>query len=423
MNNKVVIGIVAAILLLCGYMYVTWTPNYNWYATFSGRDKNPLGCAIFDEVMTGTFGENYSVKNYHAYELVNKDTCRFTFLFTVGSLAENEKDMTKLLKRGHNVIIASDNLYELAGDYSKLVPCDVGQSWINVNSNPNLHCEFVNFKWNGDSTAFRVRKTLMGGWMKPTDSDFIPLITRTLTADELDLDERNDVKAGETVVVAMEKQVGKGKLIVVSNPYLFTNYGMRDVAMQTLAFRILSRAGKRPVMRIDYTLPQKHSDENEEYSETGETTFFNEFYKYPPLRWAVYAAFFTLIVGMLFTARRRQRVIPVISRPVNYTMSMIEHIGMLYFHRRDNHDLVKKKYMYFTEQLRRGIMVDIDDWENINVELDMLATHTGLNREILQSDIEYVQRLISFDERVSDAEMMRAIDIMDDISSRMLSKQ
>ncbi len=421
MNNKVVIGIVAAILLLCGYMYVTWTPNYNWYATFSGSDKNPLGCAIFDEVMTGTFGENYSVKDYHAYELVNKDTCRFTFLFTVGSLAENEKDMTKLLKRGHNVIIANDNLYELAGDFPKLVPCDVGQSWINVNSNPNLHCEFVNFKWNGDSTAFRVRKTLMGGWMKPTDSDFIPLITRTLTADELYLDERNDVKAGETVVVAMEKQVGKGKLIVVSDPYLFTNYGMRDVAMQTLAFRILSRAGKRPVMRIDYTMPRTSSSDNRENEEIGKPTFFSEFYKYPPLRWAVYATFFTLIVGMMFTARRRQRVIPVISRPVNYTMSMIEHIGMLYFHRRDNHDLVKKKYMYFTEQLRRGIMVDIDDWENINVELDMLATHTGLNREILQSDIEYVQRLISFDERVSDAEMMRAIDIMDDISSRMLS--
>lgn len=41
-------------------------------------------------------------------------------------------------------------------------------------------------------------------------------------------------------------------------------------------------------------------------------------------------------------------------------MEFTELIGTLYFQKKDHADLVHKKYIYFAEELRREIQVDVE---------------------------------------------------------------
>ena len=64
---------------------------------------------------------------------------------------------------------------------------------------------------------------------------------------------------------------------------------------------------------------------------------------------------------MIFTARRKQRAIPVIREPENKSLEFAELIGTLYYQKKDHADLVRKKYLYFAEELRREMQVDVEE--------------------------------------------------------------
>ena len=64
---------------------------------------------------------------------------------------------------------------------------------------------------------------------------------------------------------------------------------------------------------------------------------------------------------MVFTARRRQRAIPVIQEPENKSLEFTKLIGTLYYQKNDHANLVHKKFTYFAEVLRREIQVDVEE--------------------------------------------------------------
>ena len=105
---------------------------------------------------------------------------------------------------------------------------------------------------------------------------------------------------------------------------------------------------------------------------------FRYFLSQRPLRWALYLTMFTIILFMVFTARRRQRVIPVIHQPENKSLEFTELIGTLYFQKKDHADLVHKKYIYFAEELRREIQVDIEEVANDEHSFSRIAQKTGI---------------------------------------------
>ncbi len=52
-------------------------------------------------------------------------------------------------------------------------------------------------------------------------------------------------------LVAMVRPWGKGEIILVSTPLLFTNYGVLDEKNATYIFRILSQMGELPIVRTE----------------------------------------------------------------------------------------------------------------------------------------------------------------------------
>ena len=218
-------------------------------------------------------------------------------------------------------------------------------------------------------------------------------------------------KACDTLAVVIPH--GRGKLVVTTMPHLFTNYGVLDPEMRELSMRILSQVADRPIVRLDpHYYRYSFTDGGESQSP------LRYLLDNAPLRWALYLTLFAVLLFIVFTARRRQRVIPVIKRPTDQAMEMVRHIGTLYYERHDNADLLQKKYQYFTAQLRREAVVDIDDGDHLDTELGALAQLTGIKPDQLRTDVASLQAAV-LSERISDDQLKYFINLMNDIIKRL----
>ena len=93
----------------------------------------------------------------------------------------------------------------------------------------------------------------------------------------------------------------------------FTNYGMLTGNLSGYIFRLMSQMEDLPwsalrcIWRCQIRMWAVRNQESP----------FRYFLEQPPLRWALYLTVLTILIFMLFTARRRQRVIPVVEKPKN----------------------------------------------------------------------------------------------------------
>jgi hypothetical protein len=84
----------------------------------------------------------------------------------------------------------------------------------------------------------------------------------------------------------------------------------------------MNRLKDLPVVRTEAYMPNYNA---------AESSPFREFLKRPPLRWALYLVLLGVVLLMGFSARRRQRAIPVETPPRNYQLDFIRHIGTLQY--------------------------------------------------------------------------------------------
>ena len=162
---------------------------------------------------------------------------------------------------------------------------------------------------------------------------------------------------------------GKGEVILASTPLLFTNYGVLDGKNAAYLFRILSQMGGFPIVRTEGYM-----------KETAQVQMspFRYFLSQPPLRWALYLSMVSILLFMIFAARRKQRAIPVIREPENKSLEFAELIGTLYYQKKDHADLVRKKYLYFAEELRKEIQVDVEEVAEDERSFGRIARKTGM---------------------------------------------
>ena len=125
----------------------------------------------------------------------------------------------------------------------------------------------------------------------------------------------------------------------------------------------------------------------------------------------------TVILAMVFTARRRQRVIPVIAPPVNRALEMVKHIGSLYFQRHDNADLMAKKYQFFVEEVRKLTMIDLDDENHLDDAYLQLQHASGIPRDELRQQLQEI--VAATEIPVKDKKLMRHIDYLNHILEKL----
>lgn len=439
-------------VLFC-LLQVNLPKKFVWSPTFSHVDKQPLGCFVFDSVLTQSLPNGYHVTKKTFFQLDQEHAKeKISVLMVVDQQDLKQLDvkyLCNIARRGGKVmVVASSSLDD--GRNADTVVVDELERTFKVRIEDGLYFSlrgilaglkahdndmYDTIYWNNRETmyaaqSYRMFYNMVGGTLfvdsvpkvkrlaytlstagydYKHDSLYVGDFTRFDTiVDKKERIERIDTFAIKKIPVAVSVPYGKGEVIFVSSPLLFTNYGMLEGNTSVYIFRLMSYLADLPVYRT------------EAYVKTdamlvAEQSPFREFIKRPPLRWALYLALLGVVLFMIFTARRRQRVIPIMSKPANRSLEFIQLIGTLYYQRKDHVDLVRKKFKLFAEELRKTAGVDISDVNTDDREYLLLAEKTGMNCDRLKKVIRQIRLVLHSEGNISVEEMRSLIDAMDTI--------
>lgn len=110
----------------------------------------------------------------------------------------------------------------------------------------------------------------------------------------------------------------------------------------------------------------------------------------PPLRYAWYLLLLGLLIFVLFNAKRKQRIVPVIEPLKNTSLDFIRSIGNLYLLEGDFHEMMAKKAQYFLNRIRMDLLIDtqhLDEQFIIKLHLK-----TGKNIELIKEAVALVKK-------------------------------
>lgn len=439
-------------VLFC-LLQVNLPKKFVWSPTFSHVDKQPLGCFVFDSVLTQSLPNGYHVTKKTFFQLDQEHAKeKISVLMVVDQQNLKQLDvkyLCNIARRGGKVMVVASSSFddgrnadtvvvdELERTFKVKIEDGIYFSLRGILSGLKAHDNdmYDTIYWNNRETmyaaqSYRMFYNMVGGTLfvdsvpkvkrlaytlstagydYKYDSLYVGDFTRFDTiVDKKERIERIDTFAIKKIPTAVSVPYGKGEVIFVSSPLLFTNYGMLEGNTFVYIFRLMSYLADLPVYRT------------EAYVKTdamlvAEQSPFREFIKRPPLRWALYLALLGVVLFMIFTARRRQRVIPIMSKPANRSLEFIQLIGTLYYQRKDHVDLVRKKFKLFAEELRKTAGVDISDVNTDDREYLLLAEKTGMNCDRLKKVIRQIRLVLHSEGNISVEEMRSLIDAMDTI--------
>lgn len=420
--NRIFIVVIIALMAVILLFQVNAPTRFRWDdVSQSYKSKQPFGCYVMDSVLRASLPQGYEVLGDDIEQYIGKKYKggKHTFLLTINtyeSIRCYDIDILESIKDGNNVILATDEYYDINDQdieeelgFTSLSPNSVYSYYEDNYFKKELidSTEYATVRWHtgGRFTAasYLVNRMFFMGYLE-LEPPFRTLAT---------ISSSDDYSSNNMSIVAGIRDYGKGKIVVMSMPLLFTNYGILDDNIRPLALRLLSECGDLPVVRFDPALIDKVGDKEQESESPLRYLLANR-----PLRWALYLALATLVAFVAFSARRRQRIIPVIKPPVNHMMDFVKRIGGIYFKRHDNVDLLNKKYVTFSNDLRVKTMIDIDNDDNIDDELLSLSNRTGIPLNELQQQVGDVKDAVK-SSWISDRQLQQLIDVMNDIMHRI----
>lgn len=439
-------------VLFC-LLQVNLPKKFVWSPTFSHVDKQPFGCFVFDSVLTQSLPNGYHVTKKTFFQLDQEHAKeKISVLMVVDQHNLKQLDvkyLCNIARRGGKVMVVASSSFDDGRNADTVVVDELertfkvrieGGTYFSLRgilSGLKAHDNdmYDTIYWNNRETMYAAQPykmfyNMVGGTLFVDSVPKVKRLAYTLSTagydykhdslyvgdftsfdtivDEKERIERIDTFAIKKVPTAVSVPYGKGEVIFVSSPLLFTNYGMLEGNTSVYIFRLMSYLADLPVYRT------------EAYVKTdamlvAEQSPFREFIKRPPLRWALYLALLGVVLFMIFTARRRQRVIPIISKPANRSLEFIQLIGTLYYQRKDHVDLVRKKFKLFAEELRKTAGLDISDVNTDDREYLLLAEKTGMNSDRLKKVIRQIRLVLHSEGNILVEEMRSLIDAMDTI--------
>jgi hypothetical protein len=140
---------------------------------------------------------------------------------------------------------------------------------------------------------------------------------------------------------------GEGNLYVHANPLVFTNYFMAKADNLHYANSVFSHLqGRNIVWDESSKLPFADNDQND---------FNSPLYfimEQPALKYAWWMILATVLLFVIFAAKRKQQIIPVLEPKSNTSLEFVTLISSLHYQNQDHLDMARKKMKFFLYFIR-----------------------------------------------------------------------
>jgi hypothetical protein len=397
-------GFVILLFLFLYYLNKEAPVQYRWQPTFNKHDKQPYGAYAFDKIMEASWEKGYISNQKGIMELDTEGTLDdYNLLIITSNFQSFNQEINTLsdyINRGGNALIVSDHfpeIFERTLNISTLSNAFFYPEWIDLTKKQpgrslRLHPAVSNNK------IYSFPSALCPRFIGIVDEDFIYTDSSYVISETMD-----------NLIISMRFRMGKGNLILACNPLVYTNYGILNDSINEYIRYHLSYLQDRPLMRTTYYHSGSQKVQNHSGSKMDQNqSIFRYILSERSLRWAFYITLLCVLLFMFFTAKRKQKAIPIIKPPANRMLAFVRSIAGLYLLKNNNADIILKKQIYWAEELKKKYGIDII---NATHDLDLytrLASKTGQPMEDIR---QLLIRLRSIDktDRISDDEMMQLI--------------
>lgn len=374
MNNTIKIYIVFFILFLAGIIYIDAVKPkpVNWFPSYDLTKKDPFGLYVLDKEASDLFKENKIQKVIKTlYEFFNSENAlvdvEFDYKGTIFSVSENynldsksNKELFYFVGDGNTAFISCKDFPEILMDSlnfrinSRFGLSDTVNVWM---ANKNLGQEKYNLNIGAGNIYFSEIDTL----------------TTTVLGYQ-GKDNKNEINF-------IKVPYKEGYFYLHTQPASFTNYHLLKGNHFKYTEKILSYI---PEGNLFWLV----KDQNGEIISGSPLRYV---LSQPALKWAWLLFLSGMLLFIIFNAKRKQRIVPVLKPLANTTVDFTKTIGNLYYQEGDHQNIINKKIIYFFEKIRNEYLIDttvLD--ENFEKKLQL---KTGKNIQDIKELVWLIKRI------------------------------
>ncbi|MFH6957413.1 DUF4350 domain-containing protein [Flavobacterium aquidurense] len=339
---KIYIAVLVLILALILITDRDQPKPVDWRPTYAVNDKIPYGLYVFDKEINGFF------KN-HKVERIATQT---PYEFLDANYDDNSEEEDYKIK-GTFINISESNTIDDQSIKEIFYFVSHGNSaFLSMRTFPKLLL---------DSLKIEVISPL-----QPTGSTLVWLANKRLTTKKYNfaqniedyfskIDTLNTTVLGYQSNKLKQKHINyikvpykNGYFYLHTQPVAFTNFNLLKSDHYRYAESVLSYLPKGDVFW--YTKGQN----NESISGSPLRYILSQ----PALKWAWYLFLIGMLTFIVFNAKRKQRIVPILKPLPNSTIDFTKTIGNLYYQEGDHKNIIDKKIIYFLEKIRLEYLID-----------------------------------------------------------------
>lgn len=345
----------------------------DWRPTYSVNDKIPFGLFVFDKEINGLF-KNRKIERISAvtpYEFLDskyeEDTLvedykiKGTFL----SISEfntiddqSAKEILYFVSHGNNAFLSMKTFPKPLLDSLKFDFYSDAQYVVNE----------INTFWLANKKLDPKKYHLDGGMGDYNFSKIDTLNTIVLGYQGHTNKQRPKLQDVNFIKVPYKN----GFFYLHTQPAAFTNFHLLKGNDYQYAQSVLSYIPKGDIFW--YTKEPK----DESISDSPLRYILSQ----PALKWAWYFFLIGMLIFIIFNAKRKQRIVPILKPLPNSTIDFTKTIGNLYFQEGDHKNIIDKKIIYFLEKIRIDYLIDTSKLDDTFIK--KLQLKTGKNETDIQ---------------------------------------
>lgn len=373
--NRTALFIIGGVFLLLGLLYFFGGKKklkYNWEESYNLKSTEPYGLDLFEKLL-----ENYSSQGeFHRVEekldkVFDGSEINANYVLIGQAFLMQEEEIYDLLDFVYQGNTAFFSCKSIPFDFLSSTitePCyylglddfqysySIYDSAVKVNfEHPNLSSDDYELEyWRNGKVKSEHQWTFISEEML-CDSFISPI--KIGTVDE----QMNFMKINH----------GNGEIFLHSTPLTFTNFHIKKEKNLEYVEKVLSHLNSGDIYwdaehHISEAVSRRRNAINTGNPNNSPQQFQETPLKYilsqPPLAWAWYTLIGMTLLYLVFSAKRRQRIIPVTEPVTNTSLEFIDTIGKLHFQRGNPRQVIFQKMKYLQNFIKNRYGLPVQDW-------------------------------------------------------------
>ncbi len=379
---KTYLFLLGVIMIILSLLELNKKPIIDWSLNYDINKKSPFGLYIFNQEANKLFDNQLVRVLEEPYLYLERDT----------------------LRKPQNYLCIEKELTQEAQNYL-LKEVKKGSSVLYIDKDMRYFSDTLNFKTDiyyhlGDSIRFHFKDKRLKKRSIAVGKNFNHTVFKKIDPKTTEILGYKKDLSGDRIVFYIRVNYGKGNFYFLSEPLLLTNFYLKEHENQKGIEGLFSYLPKRKTIWFQL----------EETLDNSEMRFI---LKNSALRSMWQLVVVLLVLFVIFTAKRKQRIVPIIVPKSNKSVEFIKNIGNLYLQEGTVQDMAEKKVQYFLTKLRNDLYLNTDKLDKEFAQ--KLHQKTGKPIEDIEKALMMINNVLHPKKQFTETELIELNNSLDKI--------